>query len=63
MADHHSPNFDLVKLEDSWMLQAKVTKVQNGDWLIANSELEELLALLTATIVSVQSFEHHPSGI
>ena len=48
MADHHSPNFDLVKLEDSWMLQAKVTKVQNGDWLIANSELEELLSLLTA---------------
>lgn len=47
MQDHKSKHFQLVKLEDSWMLKSEhVTKDQDGDWMVSNGELHELLELL-----------------
>lgn len=47
MADHTSKHFQLIKIEDAWMLKSShVTKDQDGDWMVTNSELHELLDLL-----------------
>ncbi|WP_170953971.1 hypothetical protein [Synechococcus sp. UW105] len=47
MADHNSKHFQLIKLEDSWMLKTShVIKDQDGDWLLSRTELQELMALL-----------------
>ncbi len=47
MAEHTSKHFTLLKLEDAWMLKSShVTKDQDGDWMVSNGELHELLELL-----------------
>ena len=47
MSEHTSKHFTLLKLEDAWMLKSShVTKDQDGDWMVTNSELHELLKLL-----------------
>ena len=47
MAEHTSKHFTLLKLEDAWMLKSShVTKDQDGDWMVTNGELHELLELL-----------------
>ena len=47
-----SPHFAVVRTEDGWILEARVTKDQQGDWLLSRHELEELQALLERAIIS-----------
>ncbi len=47
-----SPHFALVRTEDGWILEARVTKDLEGDWLLSRHELEELHGLLERVIGS-----------
>ena len=47
-----SPHFAIARTEDGWIIEARVTKDQQGDWLLSRHELEELHALLERVIAS-----------
>jgi hypothetical protein len=47
-----SPHFAVARTEDGWIIEARVTKDQQGDWLLSRHELEELQALLERVIAS-----------
>ncbi len=47
-----SPHFAVARTEDGWIIEARVTKDQQGDWLLSRHELEELHALLERVIAS-----------
>lgn len=51
-APFQSPHFALVRTEDGWILEARVTKDLEGDWLLSRHELEELHGLLERVIAS-----------
>jgi hypothetical protein len=42
----------LVRTEDGWIVEARVTKDLEGDWLLSRHELEELHGLLERVIAS-----------
>ncbi len=51
-APFQSPHFAIARTEDGWIIEARVTKDQQGDWLLSRHELEELHALLERVIAS-----------
>jgi hypothetical protein len=51
-APFQSPHFAVVRTEDGWILEARVTKDLDGDWLLSRHELEELHGLLERVIAS-----------
>ncbi len=52
VAPFQSPHFAVARTEDGWIIEARVTKDQQGDWLLSRHELEELQALLERVIAS-----------
>lgn len=52
VAPFQSPHFAIARTEDGWIIEARVTKDQQGDWLLSRHELEELQALLQRVIAS-----------
>jgi hypothetical protein len=50
MSPFQSPHFALKRTEDGWILEARVTKDLEGDWLLSRHELVELHGLLEAAI-------------
>jgi hypothetical protein len=50
MSPFESPHFALERTEDGWILEARVTKDLEGDWLLSRHELVELHGLLEAAI-------------
>ena len=52
MDGFHSSHFMLTPTEDGWIVQARVTKDFQGDWLLNHHELEELRALLDEAIAA-----------
>ncbi len=52
VAPFQSPHFAIARTEDGWIIEARVTKDQQGDWLLSRHELEELQALLERVIAS-----------
>jgi hypothetical protein len=52
VAPFQSPHFAIAPTEDGWIIEARVTKDQQGDWLLSRHELEELHALLERAIAS-----------
>ncbi len=51
-APFQSPHFAIARTEDGWIIEARVTKDQQGDWLLSRYELEELQGLLERVIAS-----------
>jgi hypothetical protein len=47
-----TPHFAIAPTEDGWIVEARVTKDQQGDWLLSRYELEELHGLLERVIAS-----------
>ena len=47
MPEYTTQHFQPIKLEDAWMLKSShAAKDQDGDWMVTNGVLHELLDLL-----------------